>query len=176
MSANSTVIDEYQTYVGPPEPDPRAINAGLVADGLVRIIECEGPMVAKRAYDVYLRRCGIRRLGGELKSIMNRALTIAIRQGRISSVNEAGQTGVIRSTVFVKGRPAVVLRTRGPRTFEEIPPSELRAASEHLLSQLVFPPESDEHLRAILEFYGLKRLTTQVGAALLDMLKEDSPQ
>lgn len=174
-SAKSPAIDDYQTYVGPPEPDPRTINAGLVADGLVRIIECEGPMIAKRAYDVYLRGCGIRRLGGELKSIMNRALTVAIRQGRISSINEAGQTGVIRSTVVVKGRPAVVLRTRGPRTFEEIPPSELQAASKLLLSQLALRPESDEHLRAILEHYGLKRLTTQVGSALLDILKRGSP-
>jgi hypothetical protein len=32
----------------------------MVADSLCRIIEVEGPMVAKRAYDIYLRGCGIR--------------------------------------------------------------------------------------------------------------------
>ena len=31
-------------------------------------------MLAKRAYDIYLRGCGIRRMGGELKRTMNRAL------------------------------------------------------------------------------------------------------
>lgn len=68
----------YVTYNGPAEPDPRTVNAGVVADGLFRIIDCEGPMIAKRAYDIYLRGCGIRRLGGELKSTMNKALTVAI--------------------------------------------------------------------------------------------------
>ena len=36
------------------------------------IIETQGPMIAKRAYDIYLRGCGIRRLGGELKSYSDR--------------------------------------------------------------------------------------------------------
>lgn len=164
----------YVTYNGPAEPDPRTVNAGVVADGLFRIIDCEGPMIAKRAYDIYLRGCGIRRLGGELKSTMNKALTVAIRQGRIVSVNESGKSGVILSTVFSKGKSAVHPRTRGPRTFEEIPPEEFRAVSKHVLSGNDLAPGSDAHLRAILECYELKRLTTQVGTTLLDILSRES--
>ncbi len=169
--ASEDFLRKYVVYAGPSEPDPRTVSTGVVADGLVRIIDCEGPMIAKRAYDIYLRGCGIRRLGGELKSTMNKALTVAIRQGRIISVNEVGKSGVIFSTVFSKGRPAVHLRTRGPRTFEEIPPGELRAVSEYILSRSDLAPGSDAHLRAILECYDLKRLTTQVGATLLDILQ-----
>ncbi len=172
--ASNDFFGKYVVYAGPSEPDPRTVSTGVVADGLFRIIDCEGPMIAKRAYDIYLRSCGIRRLGGELKSTMNKALTVAVRQGRIVSVNEAGKSGVIFSTVFSKGKPAVHPRTRGPRTFEEIPPGELRAVSEHILSRIGLAPGSDAHLRAILEHYDLKRLTTQVGSTLLDILSQES--
>ncbi len=43
-------------------------------------------MVAKRAYNIYLRGFGIRRMGRELKSIMNKALTHAIQQGQVVSM------------------------------------------------------------------------------------------
>jgi hypothetical protein len=162
---------QYVPYVGAAEADPRTVTTGVVADGLVRIIDCEGPMIAKRAYDVYLRSCGIRRLGGELKSIMNKALTAAIRQGRVVSVNEPGKSGIIHSTVFIKGKLEVYPRCRGPRTFDEIPPNELRAVSKYVLERNNFVPGSDVHLRAILECYDLKRLTTQVGSDLLDAIR-----
>jgi hypothetical protein len=134
-------------------------------------------MLAKRAYDIYLRGCGIRRLGGELKSAMNKALAAAIQQGRVVSENEPGKTGLIFSTVRSKGSPPVKLRCRGPRTFEEIPPGELRAAGRRLLETLGLESGSDEHLRAILELFELKRLTTQVGTRLLETLDkpEDAP-
>jgi hypothetical protein len=34
---------------------------------------------------------------------------------------------------------------------------------------------SDEHLRAILEFFDLRRLTTQVGTTLLEILEKQLP-
>jgi very-short-patch-repair endonuclease len=170
--ATAAFLSEYIVYEGTPEPDPRTASAGVVADGLCRIIEVEGPMIAKRAYDIYLRGCGIKRLGGELKSLMNKALTVAIRQGRVVSVNEPGGSGVILSTVSIKGRPLLEPRVRGPRSFEEIPSAELRAVSQHLLETTKVKKGSEEHLRAILECFDLKRLTAQVASALLDILRE----
>ena len=119
----------------------------------------------------------IRRLGGELKSAMNKALAAAIQQGSVVSENEPGKTGLIFSTVRSKGSPSVRLRCRGPRTFEEIPPGELRAAGRGLSDTLGLEPGSDEHLRAILELFDLKRLTAQVGTRLLEILDraEDVP-
>jgi very-short-patch-repair endonuclease len=164
------LLSNYVAYSGPNGPDPRTVNIGVVADSLCLIIEAEGPMIAKRAYDIYLRGCGIRRLGGELKSTMNKALASAIRQGRVDSENEPGKSGLILSTVRSKGIPSVKLRCRGPRTFEEIPPGELRAVAQHLSEARHMRCRSDEHLRAILECFDLKRLTTQVGTTLLEIL------
>jgi hypothetical protein len=131
-------------------------------------------MLAKRAYDIYVRGCEVRQLGDELKRTMNKAVAAAIQQGRVVSENEPGKTGLIFSTVRSKGSPPVRLRRRGPRTFEEIPPGELRAAGRRLSETLGLESGSDEHLRAILELFDLKRLTTQVGTRLLEIL--DKPE
>jgi very-short-patch-repair endonuclease len=164
------LLSDYIAYSGPTGPDPRTVSIGEVADGLCLIIEAEGPMIAKRTYDIYLRGCGIKRLGGELKSTMNKALASIVRQGRVVSENEPGHTGLIFSTVRSKGSLPVKLRSRGPRTFEEIPPGELRAVGKHLSETRDMRRGSDEHLRAILEYFDLKRLTTQVGTTLLEIL------
>jgi hypothetical protein len=152
-------------------PNPRTAATALVADNLCRIIEVEGPMLAKHAYDIYLRGCGIRRLGGELKTALNRGLARAVKDGRVNSENEPGATGLIYSTVRLQNAPPVRLRARGPRTFDEIPPGELRAAATLVFQDDHMTWGSDEHLRAILEFFDLKRLTTQVGTRLLGILK-----
>jgi very-short-patch-repair endonuclease len=155
------LLSDYVAYGGAACPDPRTVSLGAVADGLCAIIEVEGPVLAKRAYDLYLRGCGIRRLGSELRSTMDKALASAIRQGRVVSENEPGKSGLILSTVRLKGSPPVWIRSRGPRSFEELPPAEVRALGHHLAEVRHLDPGSDEHLRAILDCYDLRRLTTQ---------------
>lgn len=77
---NSTVtknlsLTPYTTFDGSDLEDPSSANYSnnKVAEGLCRIVEVEGPMLAESAYKTYLRACGIRRLGGQLKRIMNKA-------------------------------------------------------------------------------------------------------
>jgi hypothetical protein len=101
---------------------------------------------------------------------MNKALAKAIQEGRVVSENQPGKRGLIYSTIRIKGTAAIKLRTRGPRSFEEIPPGELRAAAAHVSETKTMHWGSDEHLRAILELFDLKRLTTQVGTKLLEVL------
>jgi very-short-patch-repair endonuclease len=159
-------LADYVAFRATTVPDPRTVSVGVVADSLCQIIDAEGPMIAKRAFDIYLRGCGIKRLGGELKSTMNRALATAVRQGRVVSENPPGRSGLMSSTVRRKGAPAVNPRRRGPRSFDEIPLGELRAVGVYLSDILVMTPGSDEHLRAILESFDLRRLTPQVSTAI----------
>ena len=162
---------DYSTYSGPPGTDPRSVNKVVVSEGIVRIVEVEGPVVAKRVYDIYLRGCGIRRMGHELKSTMNKALAHAIRQGLLVSENEVNEQGLVSSVVRVKGSPPIHLRTRGPRSLEEIPPSELQVVARYLAERHGLVSGSDEHLRAVLERFDLKKLTTQAGTTLLEILE-----
>jgi very-short-patch-repair endonuclease len=172
--ANLSFID-YVEYAGLPGNDPRDVDIDSVSEGIVRIVEVESPVVAKRAYDIYLRGCGIKRMGHDLKSTMNKALSVAIRQRRLVSENETTEGGLLFSVVRVNGSPPIKLRTRGPRSFEEIPPSELQVVARYLLEHHSFASGSDEHLRAVLECFDLKRLTTQVGTMLLEVLQRNLP-
>src|SRR5262249_34851370 len=98
----------------------------------------------------------------------------AIRQGQVLSENETGKQGLLYSVVRMKGSPPIKLRSRGPRTFEEIPPSELQTVARYLAEQRNLKAGSDEHLRAVLECFDLKRLTTQTSATLLAILGGDA--
>lgn len=171
----SLSFSEYAEYSGSPGNDPRSVNTIVVSEGIIRIVEVEGPVVAKRAYDIYLRGCGIRRMGHELRSVMNEALAHAIRQGRLLSENEANERGPLFAIVRVNGSQPIRLRSRGPRSFEEIPPSELQVVALYLAERHGFSSGSDEHLRAVLEHFDLKRLTTQVGTTLLEILERRFP-
>lgn len=168
-------FSDYVEYAGLPGDDPRSVHAHRVSEGIVRIVEVEGPVVAKRAYDIYLRGCGIKRMGHELKSTMNKALANAIREQRLVCENEVTERGLLFSVLRVNGNPQIKLRTRGPRSFEEIPPSELQVVARYLLERHSFPSGSDEHLRAVLDCFDLKRLTTQVGTTLLEVLDRSFP-
>lgn len=161
---------EYVEYAGPSGADPRSGRQREIAQGIVRIVEVEGPMVVKRAYDIYLRGCGIRRMGHEIKDAMNGALSHAIHEGAVVRVDESAASDVIFSVVRVAGAGGVRWRHRGPRAFEEIPPSELQAAARCLLERRGYSSGSDDHLREILEIFDLKRLTTQVGTTLRGIL------
>jgi hypothetical protein len=132
-------------------------------------------MLAKRAYEIYLRGSGIRRMGGELKKSMNRALEQAIRSGWVVKEDESGSGGLVYSIVRPASAPAVALRERGTRDFEEIPPSELQLVARRLSRDEGFDSGSDAHLRAVLECFDLKRLTVQVGTRLLDILGRRYP-
>jgi len=165
----------YVSFEGTPGDDPRNVNARQVSEGLCRIIDVEGPMLAKRAYDVYLRGCGVHRMGGELKRSMNTALQLAVRQGKIVKEDESGKGGLVSSIVRSVGAPPVLVRVRGPRDFVEIPPSELQLVARRVLADGSIERGSDVHLRAVLDFFDLKRLTVQVGTAILDVLDRRYP-
>jgi very-short-patch-repair endonuclease len=168
-------FSDYVEYAGPPGVDPRSVGADTVPESIIRIIEVEGPVVAKRVYDIFLRGCGIKRMGHELKRTMNKALFNAIQQGIVVSVDETEKGGLLFSVVRVKGSPPIRVRTRGPRTFDEIPPSELNAVARYLVESHGLSFGSEEHMRTILDWFDLKRLTAQVGTTLRDIINRQFP-
>ena len=167
------LIFPYHVFKGPDFRDPREINSDEVSDGLCQIIEVEGPILAKRAYDLYLRGCGIKRMGKELKRLMNKSLQKAVSQRRVVVEDELDKKGYLQSIVRLVDTPPIVLRERGPRTLEEIPPSEVYVVSELVLRGSSFEKGSDEHLHAILEKLCLKRLTPTASDRLSEIICMD---
>jgi len=161
----------YTAFEGAAGPDPRNSGPAPVAGGLCRIIQAEGPMLCKRAYDVYLRGCGIKRMGRELKRIMNKALQHAIQRNKVVVEDEHEKGGLLYSVVRLAGTPPVIVRERGPRTFEEIPPSEVQLVARRLAKRRRLEEGSEGHMRAVLDHFDLKRLTTPVSKSMEDALK-----
>ena len=171
-TVHAITLRPYPEFQGQTGPDPRNADSIQVAEGLCRIIQCEGPMLAKRAYDIYLRGCGIRRMGKGLKSLMNKALQHAIRQELVIKEDEWDSGGLLNSIVRSSETPPVVGRKRGSRSFDEIPPSELQKIAHKLLvgSESEFEYGSDHHLKAVLNAFDLRRLTTSTQERLKNVL------
>ncbi len=163
----------YTPFEGVAGPDPRSTDYDQVTQGLIRIIQTEGPMLVKRAYDIYLRGCGIARMGGKLKRALDRSLLKSIRQELVVQEDESGTSDLVDGIVRLRSVTPVVVRERGPRSFNEIPPSELQLVARRLLENDPSGLErgSDAHLKQILAFFDLQRLRTGVGLRLLKILK-----
>lgn len=162
----------YETYQGDVCFDPRAVNEDTLRGGLMDIVSIEGPMLAKRACDIYLRLCGIKRMGPELRSIMSRALLNSINSNSILSEDECNTSDLLDSIIHIPGHINPRLRKRGDRKIEEIPLREIVEASKFVLAKEGIVFESDEHLRTILALFGFKSLT---GRAKNRILKALSP-
>ena len=157
----------YKPFEGQAGPDPREASMEQVVAGLLKIVELEAPLTTSRLYEAYLRGCGIKRMGGELRRTFSRALKSAMTGGLVRLV-ECTDPASLNAVVVMPDGPEARVRERGPRSLEQIPDTELRALSRQLGE--LYPVSSDEHLRAILDYYDLKRLTTNTKDRLLDAL------
>jgi hypothetical protein len=71
---------------------------------------------------------------------------------------------IVRKT----GTPAVLLRARGDRALEEVPPAEIAALMNYLLKQADGLTE-EELMRSIIHQYGIGRLTGNIRTLLLEI-------
>lgn len=168
-------VTVYREFDEPLSGDPREANPDWIFRGLVKIIEVEGPIIAKRACDIYLRSVGIRRMGHEIKAIMELALLAAIRAGQVESLDEISSKDLMSHTMRLAGSAPLVIRTRGDRNFEEITPSEVQFIARYISHKKSINLVGDQNLHAVLDFFDLKRLTPHVRSAILNILKKDLP-
>jgi very-short-patch-repair endonuclease len=144
-------------------PEPHTASVAEVMDGLVEIVGAEGPIVSRRAYALYNKAAGGSRLGRQTVKIMNRAIHKAIRLGKVVQTE---RSPVGNHVLQLPGRPAVKARSRGPRSLEETPQTEIAVVRDAIKAR---NPSWDEEqlVRRLAEFYGIVRKTPQVRKALL---------
>jgi len=170
-TTGSNLIQPYKTWDSVPLPDPRGMPLHKIADRLVEIIEAEGPLVLQRGFHLYASAAGIKRVGNQLRGLFLQASEIALTSGRIEE--EHGRRKLrLESVVRSAGSQSVVLRKRGPRIFEEIPPSEI---AEIMRSILRTNPTVEREVlyRRVLDFYELKRLTSNVRRSLDRIISDE---
>jgi very-short-patch-repair endonuclease/superfamily I DNA/RNA helicase len=153
-------LAEYILYTGPACHDPRETNPAQIADDLFGIVAIEGPVQVKRVFDIYLRSCGIKRMGHELRDSLIQAANSLKNSGRISSHKYIVSDDSLGEIIWVQGRPGELVRKRGERSLEEIPLGELHTIAQQVANFGNYRTGSEEHLRRVLEILDLKRLTT----------------
>ncbi|MGH3322121.1 MAG: hypothetical protein ACRDN9_18500 [Streptosporangiaceae bacterium] len=87
----------------------------------------EGPMLGDRLYGVYVRASGGQRAGKQIAKILNSAVNSAVRRGVLVADDPLGHAGVKPCTYRLPDQPVVCARQLGPRTLDQVPPSELAA-------------------------------------------------
>jgi very-short-patch-repair endonuclease len=152
-------LQPYRPWQTRPLPDPLSAPMTEVMDGLVEIIAAEGPMPCHRAYSLYAEAAGIDGLPLRVRSVFNKEVHQAVLGRRLALRRERDVPGQIDAIVRLAGTPAVVVRERGDRALNEIPPSEIAAALAALgqATGRAFPGEAEGLFRALLRCYGLER-------------------
>jgi len=129
------ILSPYRPYQGDGGPYPTTSNTIPVMNGLCKIIDVEGPMWAERTYRIYMECCGEEKITGEQKSLLNKALKAAIDRDLIHKNDEHNTKWLFQNIIFSKKQKPVLLRERGNRDFEELPPSEINKAAKLLIAQ-----------------------------------------
>ena len=151
----------YRSWRARPLLDPRTATSRDTLSGLIKIVEAEGPMLCHRAYRLYARAAGIAKVGRNLRSILNRAIHTAVRQGLLEERNEYETRDQINQVVRLAGTPTVDLREPGDRTLFEIPPSEIGALMQLLATENP-TLKGDTFLRAVAQQYGIVRMSAKM--------------
>lgn len=156
-------LQPYHVFAEELPPIQGTSLTDLVAN-VVRIVQVEGPVVGHRLHDAYRDAYGGQRIGRELARSLNQAMELAVRRGHLVADDPLGESGFKPKTFRLPTQPPVVLRQLGPRSLGLVPPAEL---ASHLAEFAGIEDISETELfRAVLDVFGLRRLTDNAKAVL----------
>jgi hypothetical protein len=142
-------LEPYTAWTPHGVPDPRSAGREAIGPVLLEIISAEGPILAERAYRLYVRASG----GKALTSIARAPLsgsTFRLRNAGAIDFEEGSE--VLRPA----GTPEVRVRELGPRALDEVPMREVAELMRRLRAA-----GATELPRAVLDAYGLVRMTAK---------------
>jgi very-short-patch-repair endonuclease len=155
----------WQTY---PVPDARSASQRTIIDGIVDMVTGEGPVVADRVYELYVRASGGHRVTKLVRDALYRATTVALRRGLLQQIKDDIISPTAK-TLYLPGTPPVVPRRRGDRELEHIPPTEVAAVARHILPHDTGISDS-ELKRLLLIAFERVRMTTSASEFLDDCI------
>jgi hypothetical protein len=144
-------------------PDPRSAGRHITDPTLLRIVEAEGPVLASRAYRLYVRASGGKALTTIARAPLSGSAYRLRQQGLLEISTPEENPGQDDEVLRVVGSPPVRIRELGPRALDEVPLSEIAA----VMSKLRSSGTSEADLaRAVLDTYGLVRMTAKAESYL----------
>jgi hypothetical protein len=151
-------LEPYTPWPTRPLPDPRTAGREVIGPALLEIVAAEGPILAGRAYRLFVRASG----GKALTSIARAPLSGSAHRLRMAAAIEMqgdGDEAVLRPA----GSPPVRVRELGPRELAEVPLDEIAELMRRLRAG-----GASELPRAVLDTYGLIRMTSKAEAYLAE--------
>jgi hypothetical protein len=141
-------------------PDPRSAGRGVIDPVLLEIVAAEGPVLASRAYALYNKAAGGKKLTSIARAPLSGAAYRLRIQGRIEIVGpeEARDDDEV---LHLAGSPPVRVRELGPRPLDEVPLLEVAELMRRLRAA-----GAQELRRAVLDRYGLVRMTAKADEQL----------
>jgi hypothetical protein len=153
-------LEPYRAWEPRAVPDPRSAGRDALMPVVMEIVELEGPVLAGRAFGLYTRASGGKKLTGAAAAPMRGAAWRLKIQDRLVFAREGATTIELDDVLRPAGSPAVRVRELGPRTLEEVPLDEI-AELVRRLRAAGGARDADEAKRALLSEYGLVRLTSR---------------
>lgn len=135
-------LEPYAAWEERPTGDPRATPRPRIMEALLEVVAAEGPVVAQRAYVLYNRASGGKKLTTTARAPLSSAMHWLEQERKVV----LDEDDVAR----LPDQPAVRVRALGDRVLEEVPLDEIA----ELMRRLGGPDK-----RAVLIAYGLVRLT-----------------
>jgi hypothetical protein len=153
-------LDVYDAWQPRQVGDPRSTPRPQIMQAMLEIIDAEGPMTAMRAYSLYNRAAGGRKLTSVAKAPLSSAVYWLAREEKVTLTREADIPWQGDDMVRMPDQPPVRVRELGPRSLDEVPLDEI-AELARLIRASVGSADPTELKRAILNTYGLVRLTSR---------------
>jgi len=150
-------LDPYRAWDGDVPGDPRFAPRPRIMEALLEIVGTEGPMLASRAYALYNRAAGGKKLTSVARAPLSNAVYHLAREGKIDLVRADDAPWQGDDVVRLPDTPAVVVRELGPRELIEVPLDEVA----ELMRRLQVAGRGDDLKRQALTTYGLTRMTAR---------------
>jgi hypothetical protein len=153
-------LEPYAAWDAHPVGDPRATPRASIMATMLEIVGAEGPMTASRAYSLYNRASGGRKLTSVARAPLSSSIYWLAQERKVVLVRKEEIPWQDDDVVRMPDSPAVRVRELGPRALEEVPLDEIAELIRRLRSA-GGAREPAEAKRAVLNAYGLVRLTSR---------------
>ena len=147
-------LEPYREWQGESPGDPRSAPRARIMEAMLDIVAAEGPVLASRAYAIYNKAAGGKKLTSVARAPLSNSLHHLAREGKVVLVHEDEIPWQGDHVVRLPDSPPVVVRELGPRELVEIPLDEIAELMRRLGPQ-------DDLKRAVLNTYGLVRMTAR---------------
>jgi hypothetical protein len=170
--AQRVALEPYRAWAGVAPGDPRETPRPRIMDALQEIVAAEGPMLASRAYALFVKSSGGKKVTTVAKAPLTSATYWLAREGRLELTEQDEAPWQDEDQLRLPDTPPVVVRELGPRELVEVPLDEIAELMRRLLAA---GHRRDDLKRSVLTAYGLVRLTTRADEYLgraLDLLED----